>query len=211
MAVSTLALLKHRQLLYGVSTRLSQENIKDMVYLAGIEQRLLESISSGTDVFTILEQRGLLGQHNYTHLISLLEKIGRIDLIKTLCSDHHAPAVVALPPDTFSVAEQLGIMKRAQILQKRELYLSSMQRLDLLYNSTNIHQQISETYFLQILSLVQISEADLSPTTLQPLTEPIVHRLLSSASVFCASAVTMFHLFIAGESKHSSVMPSTSA
>ena len=52
MALSTLAQLKHRQLLYGVSTRLSQENIKDMMYLAGIEQRLQESISSGTDVFT---------------------------------------------------------------------------------------------------------------------------------------------------------------
>ena len=46
MALSTLAQLKHRHLLYGVSTRLSQENIKDMMYLAGIEQRLSASALS---------------------------------------------------------------------------------------------------------------------------------------------------------------------
>ena len=200
-SVSTLAQLKHRQVLYGVSTRLSQENVKDMMYLAGIEQQLQESISSGTDVFTILEQRGLLGQHNYTHLISLLETIGRIDLIKTVCSDHQAPAVVALPPDKFSVAEQLAVMKRAQILQKRELYLHSMQKLDVIYNSTSIHQQVSETLNLQILSLLKISEADLSHTSLQPLNEPIVHSLLSSAALFCTSATTMFHVFLFGDSR----------
>ena len=119
MALSTLAQLKHRQLLYGVSTRLSQENIKDMMYLVGVEQQLQESISSGTDFFKILEQKGLLGQHNYTHLISLLETIGRIDLIKTVCSDHQGSAVVAPTRNKFSVAEQLAIIKRAQILQKR--------------------------------------------------------------------------------------------
>ena len=129
MALSTLAQLKHCQLLYGVSTRLSQENIKDMMYLAGVEQQLQESISSGTDFFTILEQKGLLDQHNYTHLISILETIGRIDLIKTVCSDHQATAVVGILPDKFPVAEQLAFWKRAQILQKRELYLCSMQKL----------------------------------------------------------------------------------
>ena len=133
MALSTLAQLKHRQLLYGVSTRLSQENLKDIMYLAGVEQQLQESISSGTDFFTIMEQKGLLGQHNYTHLISLLETIGRIDLIKTLQSDHQASAVIALPPDKFPVATQLAILKRSQILQKRELYLCSMQKLETLY------------------------------------------------------------------------------
>ena len=122
-----------------------------IVYLAGVQ----ESISSGTDFFTLLEQKGLLGQHNYTHLISLPETIGRIDLIKTVSSDHQAAAVVALPP---GVAEQLAIMKRSQILCKRQLYLHSMQKLDALYKSTSIHQQISEMYFSQILSLLQIVE-----------------------------------------------------
>ena len=194
-----LAQLKHRQLLYGVSTRLSQENIKDMMYLAGIEQPLQESISSGTDVFTILEQRGLLSQHNYTHLISLLETIGRIDLIKIVCSDHQAPAVVALPPDKFSVAEQLAVMKRAQILQKRELYLRTMQKLDMLYNSTSIHQQLSESQIIHTLSLLQTSEADSAFTSPQCFNDQIVCNLLDSASLFCRSIPDLFHLFLFGE------------
>lgn len=193
----------HRQLLYAVSTRLSKENIKDMIYLAGIEQRLQESVSSGIDFFTILEQRGLLGEHNYTHLISFLETIGRIDLTKLICSDHQAPAVTTLhaPDKLFSVAEQLAIMKRAQILQKKELYVRSMQKLELLYNSKTIQQQISDTFFLQILSLLQIPEADLDHTSLQPLTESLAHSLLSSVSLFCTSAINMLKLFLVGESR----------
>ena len=201
MALSTLAQLKHRQLLYGVSTRLSQENIKDMMYLAGIEQRLQESISSGTDVFTILEQRGLLGQHNYTHLISLLETIGRIDLIKTVCSDHQAPAVIALPPDKFSVAEQLGIMKRAQILQKRELYLRSMQKLDVLYNCTSIQQQVSESHIMHTLSLLKISEADSAFISPLCFNDQVVCDMLSSALLFCKCIPDLFHSFLNGESR----------
>ena len=203
MALSTLAQLKHRQLLYGVSTRLSQENIKDMMYLAGIEQRLQESISSGTDVFTILEQRGLLGQHNYTHLISLLETIGRIDLIKTVCSDHQAPAVVALPPDKFSVAEQLAVMKRAQILQKRELYLRSIQKLDVICNSTtcSIQQQVSESHIMHGLSLLQISEADSAFISPLCFNDQVVCDMLSPALLFCKCMPDLLHSSLTGESR----------
>ena len=201
MAVSTLTQLKHRQLLYGVSTRLSQENIKDMMYLAGIEQQLQESISSGTDVFTILEQRGLLGQHNYTHLISLLETIGRIDLIKTVCSDHQAPAVVALPPDKFSVAEQLAVMKRAQILQKRELYLHSMQKLDVLYNRTSIHQQVSESLIMHTMSLLKISEADSAFISPLCFNDQVVCDMLSSALLFSKCMPDLLHSLLNGENR----------
>ena len=201
MAHSALAQLKHRQLLYGVSTRLPQENIKDMMYLAGIEQQLQESISSGTDFFTILEQKGLLGQHNYTHLISLLETIGRIDLIKTVRSDHQATAVVALPPDKFPVAEQLAIMKRAQILQKRELYLRSMQKLDTLYKSTSIHRQISETYFSQILLLLQLIEVHSVHEQSHCFSHSIVCDLLHSISLFCRCVPELFHLYLMGKNR----------
>ena len=198
MALSTLAQLKHRQLLYGVSTRLSQENIKDMMYLAGVEQQLQESISSGTDFFTILEQKGLLGQHNYTHLISLLETIGRIDLIKTVCSDHQATAVVALPPDKFPVAEQLAVMKRAQILQKRELYTHSMQKLDTLHKSTTILQQMMEPHMMNMLSILQISESDSVGTSPKCFDITIVGDLLRSVSLFSRS---LRYLLLAGENR----------
>ena len=200
MALSTLAQLKHRQLLYGVSTRLSQENLKDIMYLAGVEQQLQESISSGTDFFTIMERKGLLGEHNYTHLISLLETIGRIDLIRTLCSDQ-ATTVIALPPDKFPVATQLAMMKRSQILQKRELYLCSMQKLETLYKSTTIHQQMSDPCMMHILSILQIPEPDFVSNSLTCFSDTLVHDLLCSVSLFCISAKDLDCVQIAGESR----------
>ena len=203
MALSTLAQLKHRQLLYSVSTRLSQENIKDMMYLAGVEQQLQESISSGTDFFTILEQKGLVGQHNYTLLISLLETIGRIDLIKTVCSDHQATFVIAIPPDKFKVTgvEQLAILKRAQILQKRELYLHSMQKLDTLCKSKSVHQQITQSYIMDVLSLLQIPEADSVHTSPKCacFNDAIVSDLLCSVSLFLKCLYDLNHLLLDGK------------
>ena len=200
MAHSTLGLLKHRQLLYGVSTKLSQENIRDMMYLTGMDkQQLQQSISSGTDFFTILEQKGLLGQHNYTHLISLLETIGRIDLIKTVCSDHQASSVVALPPDKFPVAEQLAVIKRAQILQKKEQYLHSMQKLDVLHNSTTIQHQVSESRIMRTLSLLQISEADCVFISPQCFTDLFACDMLYSVSLYWRSIPVLFDHFLERE------------
>ena len=203
MALSALAQLKHRQLLYGVSTRLSQENVKGMMYLAGIEQQLQESISSGTEFFTIMERKGLLGQHNHTHLISLLETIGRIDLTKTLCSYHQASTVITLPPDKFPVAEQLAMMKRAQILQKREVYLHSMQTSDTLYNSMTIHQQEVKWYMMYMLSLLQIPEADLVGTSPECFSHTIVGDLLCSISLFTNSYQDFQHALLAGQRRES--------
>ena len=81
-----------------------------MIYVTGIEQKLQESVSSRTDFFTDLEQRGLLGEHNYSYLISLLETIGRNDLAKMIRSDHQTTAVATLPTDPFSAAKQLAYM-----------------------------------------------------------------------------------------------------
>ena len=201
MAASVRVQQKHRWLLYGVSNRLSRENIHDMIYMAGIEQKLQESISSGTNFFNILEQRGLLGEHNYSYLISLLQTIGRNDLAKMISPDHHTTTVATLPTNPFSAAEQLAYMKRAQILLKKELYVRSMQKLDLLYNSKTIQQQISDTFFIHILSLLQIPEADLDHTSLQPLTKPLASSLFSSATLFCTSAINMLKLFVVGEGR----------
>lgn len=203
MALSTLAQLKHRQLLYGVSTRLSKENVKDMIYLTCVEQHLQQSISSGIDLFTILEQKGLLSEHNYGHLISLLETIGRIDLIEIVCLDHQATSVIALPPNKFSIAEQLGIMKRAQILQKRDIYIRSMQKLDTLCKSTSVHQQMTESYIMHTLSVLQIpdSETDSIYTSLKYFDDSVVGDLLRSASLFCRSMHDSYHLFLVGETR----------
>ena len=96
MAVSATMMtqMKHRQLLYAVSTRLSRENLKDTMYLAVIDKELQQSVQSGTDFFTILEHKGLLSSKNYTHLISMLETIGRIDLIETVFSGHQTKAAM---------------------------------------------------------------------------------------------------------------------
>ena len=200
MALSTLPQLKHRQLLYGVSTRLSQENLKDMMYLAGVEQQLQESISSGTDFFTIMEKKGLLDEHNYTHLISLLETIGRIDLIKTLCSDHQATMVIALPPDKFPVTEQLAIMKRAQILHKRELYLHSLQKLDTLCKSTSVHKMMAESRMMHIQSLLEIPETD-SIHISKCFDAAIVGDLLRSISLFHRCLYDLTNLLLGGKTQ----------
>ena len=199
MALSTLTQLKHRQVLYSVSTRLSQENIKDMMYLAGVEQQLQELISSGTDFFTVLEKKGLLGQHNYIHLISLLETIGRIDLIKIICSDHQAATIIALPPDKFPVVEQLAVMKRAQILQRKENYLRSMQKLDALHQSTSIHHQVSESRIMHMLSLLQVSETECLFKSPQCFTTLFACDTLSSVSLYWRSIPTLFDHFLEGE------------
>lgn len=180
---------------------LSQENLKDMMYLAGVEQQLQESISSGTDFFTFLEQKGLLGQHNYTHLIALLETIGRIDLIKTIRSNHPAPiaTVVAVPPDRFPVAEQLAIMKRAHILQKKDTYLHSMRKLDALHNSTSIHHQVSESRIMHMLSLLQLTEAECEFKSPQCFTTLFACDMLSSVSLYWRNIPTLFDHFLEGE------------
>jgi hypothetical protein len=199
MALSILTKLKHRQLLYGVSTRLSQENLKDMMYLAGVEQQLQESISSGTDFFTVLEKKGLLGQHNYTHLMSLLETIGRIDLISIVRSDHQATSVIAVPPDKFPVAEQLAVMKRAQILRKKENYLHSMQKLDALHGSASIHHQVSESRIMHMLSLLHVSEAECVFKSPQCFSTLFACDTLSSVSLYWRSIPTLLDHFLEGE------------
>ena len=67
--------------------------------------------------------------------------------------------------------------------------------MDVLLQSNSIHEQIRETYIVQILSLLQTSEDDLSVTSLQLLTEPTVNSLLRSVSLICTSAAKMFHHF----------------
>ena len=185
MAVSTTMMtqMKHRQLLYAVSTRLSRENLKDMMYLAVIDKELQQSVQSGTDVFTILEQKGLLSHQNYTHLISMLETIGRIDLIETVFSGHQIKAAIFTSSAcTFSVQEQLAYMKRAQILRKRERYLQCMQKLDGLVKHNTIYQQEYQTLLLQLLSELQISGIDFNDRPMQSFAPKKVCKLLSSIS-----------------------------
>ena len=186
MAVSTTMMtqMKHRQLLYAVSTRLSRENLKDMMYLAVIDKELQQSVQSGTDFFTILEHKGLLSHQNYTHLISMLETIGRIDLIETTFSGHQTKAAMFTSSEcTFSIPEQLAYMKRAQILCKRERYLQCMQKLDgLVKYNTMIYQQEYQTLLLQLLSELQISEIDFNDLPMQSFAPKKVCKMLSSAS-----------------------------
>ena len=187
MAVSATMMtqMKHRQLLYAVSTRLSRENLKDMMYLAVIDKEHQQSVQSGTDFFTILEHNGLLSHQNYTHLISMLETIGRIDLIETAFSGHQTKvAIFTSSACTFSVPEQLAYMKRAQILRKRERYLQCMQKLDGLVKYNTIYQHEYQTFLLQLLSELQISEIDLNNLPMQSFAPKKVCKMLSSIS-FC--------------------------
>ena len=182
--------MKHRQLLYAVSTRLSRENLKDMMYLAVIDKELQQSVQSGTDLFTILEHKGLLSHENYTHLISILETIGRIDLIETVFSGHQTKAAMFFSSAcTFSVPEQLAYMKRVQILRKRERYLHCVQKLDGLVNNNTFHQHEFEVYFLQLLSELQTPEIDPSHLPLQYFTQQRVCKLLSSFSLYSKSGL----------------------
>ena len=177
--------LKHRQLLYAVSTRLSQENIKDMMYLAGIEHQLQETINSGTDLFTILEQKGLLDERNYSNLTSLLETIGRTDLIKRISA--HPNAVVVTSPekrDSFSVPEQLSIIKRSQLLGKRELYIQSIQKLEAVLKCTTARQQRFEDSFFQLLSQLKFTDFDPSYSALGHFTRQRVCNFLKSQSLY---------------------------
>ena len=188
MAVSATMMIqmKHRQLLYAVSTRLSRENLKDMMYLAVIDKELQQSVQSGTDFFTILEHNGLLSHQNYTHLISMLETIGRIDLIETIFSGHQTKAAMFTPSASpFSVPEQLVYMKRAQILRKRERYLQCMQKLDGLVKYNTIYQQEYQRLLLQFLSELQISEIDLNDLPVQSFAPKKVCKMLSSISSCC--------------------------
>ena len=192
MAVSTTMMtqMKHRQLLYVVSTRLSRENLKDMMYLAVIDKELQQSVQSGTDFFNILEHKGLFSHQNYTHLISMLETIGRIDLIEIVFSGHqNKAAMFTSSACTFSVPEQLAYMKRAQILRKRERYLQCMQKLDGLVKYNTIYKDRFEVLFLQLLSVVQYPKIDPNHLTLEHFTQQRVGKLLSSASLCWKSAI----------------------
>ena len=116
------------------------------------------------------------------------------------CPDHQTTtAVSTLPTDPFSAAEQLAYLKRGQILRKKDLYARSMQKLDLIYNSKTIQQQILDTFFVHSLSILQIPEADLDHISVQPLTKPLAPSLFSSASLFCTSVINMLKLFLVGE------------
>ena len=156
------------------------------MYLAAIEHRLQESVKSGTDFFTILEQKGLLDERNYSYLISLLETVGRIDLIKTFFSDH--PSAITSTSlekrDSFSIPEQLAIIKRSQMLGKRELYIQSTQKLETYVKCTTARQQRFEDYFFQLLSNLQFTEFDPSYTTEDHFTEQRVCKLLKSMSLW---------------------------
>ena len=177
--------LKHRQLLYAVSTRLSQEDVKDMMYLAGIEHQLRETINSGTDLFTVLEQKGLLDEQNHSYLISLLETIGRIDLIKTVLN--HPNTVILTSPekrDCFTISGQLAIIKRSQILGKKELYTQSIQKLEAVFKCTTARQQRFEEFFFQTLSLLQFTEFDPSYMAQGHFTRQRVCNFLKSQSLF---------------------------
>ena len=188
MAVSATMMtqMKHRQLLYVVSTRLSRENLKDMMYLAVIDKEFQQSVQSGTDFFTILEHKGLLSHQNYTHLISMLETIGRIDLLETVFSGHQTKAAMFTSSAcTFSVPEQLAYMKRAQIFRKRERYLHCMQKLDGLVKHDTIYQQEYQTLLLQLLSELQISEIDFKNIPTQYFASRRVCKMLSSISSYC--------------------------
>ena len=178
--------LKYRQLLYAVSTRLSQEDVRDMMYLAAIEHQQQESVQSGTDFFTILEQKGLLDERNYSYLVSLLETVGRIDLIKRIFSDFHKGIALTSPErqDSFSIPKQLAIIKRGQMLGKRELYVRSTQKLEAVFKCTIARKQRFEDYFFQILSDLQFTESDPSYTTEANFTEQRVCKLLKSMSLW---------------------------
>ena len=188
MAVSATMMtqMKHRQLLYAVSIRLSRQNLKDMMYLAVIDKEHQQSVQSGTDFFTILEHKGLLNHQNYTYLISMLETIGRMDLIETVFSGHQTKAAMFTSSAcTSSVPEKLAYMKRAQILRKRERYLQCMQKLDGLVKHNTIYQQEYQTLLLQVLSELQISEIDFNDLPMQSFAPKKVCKMLSSISSCC--------------------------
>ena len=183
MADSTLTQRKHRQLLYAVSTRLSQDNVKDLMYLAGIEHQLQASTYSGTDLFTILEQKGLLNGQNYSYLISLLETIGRIDLIKVILSDHPS---TTLPEKCigFSVPQQLALIKRGQILGKRELYFQSTYKLQAELECTSAFQQYFDDWFYQLISQLQFFDSSSSHEIHKCFSEQKMCKLLRPLSLF---------------------------
>ena len=73
-------------LLTSLSQRLSKEDLKNLIFSCGdvIPRFAADNITTGTDLFRELKQRGHLGPSNYDFLRDRLEQVGRKDLASSL-------------------------------------------------------------------------------------------------------------------------------
>ena len=78
--------LDYHLLLTSLSQRLSNEDLKSLIFSCGdvLPRFASDSVTAGTDLFRELNQRGHLGPSNYDYLRGKLEQVGRNDLASLL-------------------------------------------------------------------------------------------------------------------------------
>ena len=77
---------EYHLLLTNLSQRLSKEDLKSLIFSCGdiLPRFAADSITTGSDLFRELNQRGHLGPSNYEYLRDKLEQVGRNDLASLL-------------------------------------------------------------------------------------------------------------------------------
>ena len=118
----------HRKLMLRIAKLLSCEDVDGILYLSEDCTQTAGSVSFGVDLMRSLERDGKLGPGNYTYLLSCLREIGRIDLERSLKKTLGLGDDDTLPflPPSFSVPNQLLVVKISSLQHKRGLLLSSM-------------------------------------------------------------------------------------
>ena len=100
-----MSLYEHSSRLLQVSHKLSQQDLKELVFLCQIPKIVAEKIDSGIALFEELGKECLLGPNHYGHLKALLEAIGRKDLAMMLPGPI---SLLAVPVSQISPFQSFG-------------------------------------------------------------------------------------------------------
>ena len=128
---------QYKLLLLQISDKLSQRDLKSLVFFCEVPESTAEKIACGIDLFQHLKHQNQLGPGEYSYLRKGLMAVGRVDLAKKLPSELEAvlrqvpmkeksvmlasksviPAISSSVPGQEAIA---AAMPRAQLLQIAE-------------------------------------------------------------------------------------------
>ena len=193
----------HRKLMLRIAKLLSREDVDELLYLSEdsfeSESPGAGSVSSGVDLMRSLERHGKLGPGDYSYLLSCLREIGRIDLemslSKAVGSCNQEDVFTPLPPffSSFSLPNQLFVMKMSGIRSKQTAFASSMRHVVGLVSDMDLWSPVVEKQYQLLLGCLSGSEMfEDSPKVLQ-VVETTVDSVSSTLHAWCMAVSDFEH------------------